>query len=482
MSSRYSNRAQLLLVLLVSVFLFANISALAFVMFTPAAQKARVIFLLTIFIITLCTSLPIGFSLLRRMLRPYNQLVGEAKRARIGTLALDANASRDEAQFVLDTFKSVIAQLQQQQHALEELSARANARAVSAEEFSARIVASVPSGLLTFDARGATTLVNAPAQSLLELKGEACGQNLQTLLKHAPDLAELIERCLGTGQLYRREEVIATMMDGRTKRLGATIAPINPPSASEGRGVLCLLTDITEVTNLREQVALKRNLENLGEMAAGLSHEFKNALATLHGYAQLLQNIQQDEQGRAAAASLLQEVRSLADMITAFLNFARPQPLVLAEVSLRELIYECADELQKFYQSRRVELHIEGDFPKIRADETMLRQALLNLLRNAAEAIDETQTMRQVNVRGTLSTQATPFHARMVTIEISDTGRGISLTDLQRIFIPFFTTKAKGHGVGLALAHRVITEHGGTLTASNALKGGAIFTINFPLP
>jgi signal transduction histidine kinase len=244
------------------------------------------------------------------------------------------------------------------------------------------------------------------------------------------------------------------------------------------------LTDITEVTRLREQVALKRNLESLGEMSAGLAHEFKNAMAALHGYAQFLQSIDHDERGQAAAAGLLQEVRSLSEMSTAFLNFARPQPLQLEDVPLDELIDECARELNPLFEERRVELVVENvssaEGPQrieIQGDTRMLRQALLNLVRNAAEAIEEDQTARRVAVN--LSSQ-TERGQPWATISISDTGHGIPEADLQRIFIPFFTTKSHGHGVGLALAHRVITEHGGTLTVANAVDGGALFTIRLP--
>ena len=88
------------------------------------------------------------------------------------------------------------------------------------------------------------------------------------------------------------------------------------------------------MTELREQVALKNNLESLGEMSAGLAHEFKNAIATLQGYAQLLQSMELNEKAQVAAGSLLNEVRNLSSMVTAFLNFARPQPLQLEEVSV----------------------------------------------------------------------------------------------------------------------------------------------------
>jgi signal transduction histidine kinase len=146
---------------------------------------------------------------------------------------------------------------------------------------------------------------------------------------------------------------------------------------------------------------------------------------------------------------------------------------------LSEVIADCALELKPLYDERRITLVTEGVFPSIQADETMLRQALLNLLRNAAEAIDEEQAVRRVTVRGARLHDASD--EEWANIEISDTGSGLAEADLQRIFIPFFTTKSKGHGVGLALAHRVITDHGGTLSAANVPEGGAVFNIRLPL-
>ena len=476
MLPRYRSRVQLVLAVLVGLFLLANLFAVMLIARAPAAQAARGPVLLTILVVTLIVSLLCLVLLLRWLLRPYRQLVGEAERAPV---AARSGKARDEAEFVLETFQSVVAQLQAQRRELEMLTARASERADSAEKFSERIVASVPSGLVAFDARGRATVVNAPARALIGADGAPEGQHLRLLLRNTPELAEMVERCLQTGNLYRREEVSATASDGRKRRLGATVAPIDPTPDQGSGGALCLLVDITEVTQLREQVALKKSLESLGEMSAGLAHEFKNALATLHGYAQLMQNLKLDERGQSAASSLLQEVRNLSAMVTAFLNFARPQPLDLTDVSLSELISDCALELKTLYDERRITLITEGDFPSIQADETMLRQALLNLLRNAAEAIDEEQAARRVTVRGARIQEASA--EQWAGIEISDTGGGLAESDLQRIFIPFFTTKSKGHGVGLALAHRVITDHGGTLSAANAPAGGAVFSIRLPL-
>jgi signal transduction histidine kinase len=354
----------------------------------------------------------------------------------------------------------------------------------------------VPSGLIAFDGSGRSMVINGPGRELLQDERADLGQPVATLLKNIPQLAEMVEQCLKSGKLYRREEI--ETLEKLPRRIGATVAPIGLARGDGERGALCLLTDITEVTQLREQVALKNNLESLGEMSAGLAHEFKNAIATLHGYAQLLQSSELDANGDLAASSLLNEVRNLSDMVTSFLNFARPQPLQLDEVSVSELINECAGELQPLFVERDVKLlfaettnarmttpvNIEAATRNtgslmLRADERMLRQALLNLMRNAAEAIPADKSERRVDV--TVGSEQDQSGGDWVMIEIKDTGEGIPISDLHRIFIPFFTTKATGHGVGLALAHRVITQHGGTLTAGNAKSGGAVFTVRLPV-
>jgi PAS domain S-box-containing protein len=474
---RHENRAQLALALLVGLLLLANLFTLTLVALTPATRAERAPLLFTVFLVTLVVSVPSILLLPRWLLRPYRQLVDEAERAPVDASA--RGRARDESEFVLETFQEVVAQLRAKQRELERLSARAAERAATAEQFSERVVASLPSGLVAFNSEGRATVVNAPARALLGVGDREADGDFRTLLARAPELVELVGRCLKTGELYRREEVAAKSDAGRARRLGVTVAPIDPAPAGGSRGVLCMLTDITEIAELREALARRRNLESLGEMSAGLAHEFKNALATLHGYAQLLQNAALDGDARASAtAALLGEVRELSEMVTSFLNFARPNPPDFDDVSLRELLDACAADLRTLFDERSTSLQIEGEFPEVRADERMLRRALLNLVRNAAEAIPDEAADRRVNVRGSIEHDAEG--RAWVRVEIEDTGGGIPEEDLQRIFIPFFTTKSKGHGVGLALAHRVATDHGGTLSASNSHAGGAVFTLRLP--
>ena len=462
------SRRQLSLTILAAVFLLTAVIIFALFALAPNIADFYQPFLLTAFIVALFISLVFIAWLLRGILRPYSQLISEAERAPVTHSAKPQN----EAAFVLETFQSVVAQLQAQREELERLTAEASQRADSAELFSERIVASMPTGLIAFDLSGTATVANAPARTLFGNANKLEGETYRFIFRGAPELANMVQACLESGKIFRREEIEAAASD-QVKRLGATVAPIDP-SATGSKGALCLITDITEVMQLREQVALKRNLESLGEMSAGLAHEFKNAMAALHGYAQLLQSLDQDERATSAADALVQEVRNLSDMTTAFLNFARPQPLQLDEVSLSELLADCDRELKPLCEERHVGLSIDADdLLTARADPRMLRQALLNLLRNAAEAIPDDADRREVSVVA----QADKTARGWVSITIRDTGPGIPAADLPKVFIPFFTTKASGHGVGLPLAHRIITEHGGSLTVTNAPAGGAVFTI-----
>ena len=466
------SRFQYGLIMLTGLFLLAALFAILLYALTPETPALRGPILLASFIAILLGSLLCILFLLRWLLRPYHQLIGEAERA---SAAKELLKSQDEAEFVLETFQSVVAQLQEQRKELEQLSAEARERASSAEKFSEHIVASLPSGLIAFDSGGLSMVINTPGRTLLGVDGRALGESYETLLANHGDLAKMVGDCLKRGTLYRRSEVEARTEEGQLRRLGATIAPIELPPDRGPRGALCLLTDITEVAELREQVALKNNLESLGEMSAGLAHEFKNAIATLQGYAQLLQSLDLNDKAQVAAASLLNEVRNLATMVTAFLNFARPQPLQLEEVDLRALVLDCKTELEPVFEELNVDLTVESEAGiKIYADERMLRLGLQNLMRNAAESIPSEKLPRSVVVRAAKE-------MNLAVVEVRDTGTGIPPAQLQKIFIPFFTTKPKGHGVGLALTHRVITEHGGTLTAANSPEGGAVFTIKIPL-
>ena len=231
------NRYQFGLTLLTGFFLLATLFAVLLYALTPATPATRGPLLLTAFVAILLGTLVCILFFLRWVLRPYRQLVGEAEKASVESRS---PKSKDEASFVLETFQSVVAQLQEQRKALEQLSNQASKRADSAEKFSERIVASVPSGLIAFDGTGHSMVINAPGRALLEVDGSALGEPVATILRKMPQLAEMVEQCLQTGKLYRREEIETVTSEQTPRRLGATVAPIDLVRSRTTRRALSL--------------------------------------------------------------------------------------------------------------------------------------------------------------------------------------------------------------------------------------------------
>src|SRR5213079_3336911 len=159
-----SSRLQVLLTILAGIFLLGTVMIFAVFALAPGTAVVYRPFLLTAFVVTIFISLVSIAWLLRGLLRPYSQLIGEARRAPVA----HSGKTQNEAAFVLETFQSVIAQLQDQQKELQRLSERASQRADSAERFSDRIVASMPTGLIAFDAGGHATVINGPARDLFQ--------------------------------------------------------------------------------------------------------------------------------------------------------------------------------------------------------------------------------------------------------------------------------------------------------------------------
>src|SRR2546426_3910788 len=215
-----ASRLQILLTILAGIFLFATVLIFAVFALAPGTAVVYRPFLLTAFVVTLFVSLVCIAWLLRGLLRPYSQLVGEARRAPVA----HSGKTQNEAAFVLETFQSVIAQLQDQQQELKRLGDQASQRADSAERFSDRIVASMPTALIAFDSTGKATVMNRPARTLFEVTRSlsenidtASGRHFRAILSGVPMLADLVESCLASGRLFRREEIEATNGSGLTR-------------------------------------------------------------------------------------------------------------------------------------------------------------------------------------------------------------------------------------------------------------------------
>ncbi|HZM86499.1 MAG TPA: ATP-binding protein [Blastocatellia bacterium] len=487
------NKARLAMLVLVLALL--SLIALSLALFSRSGNQVGaspiLIYLFSYQILALALGIGLVFLLIRWLLRPYRRMVEAARGSPVR-----ASAAISEGEFVAQTFQALVEQLQANEKELAHLHELERRRAERSERFSERLIANIPSGLITIDSKGIVTSVNAhamkifirePASQSVQSRQIHTGELLSPIVDYrsffssSPRMVEMISECLDKATTFRREEVALVLSGSRVRRVGLSVSPICD-AAQNIEGALCLMTDITEVIELRERMKLKDNLASLGEMAAGLAHEFKNSLATIHGYVQLLDaqavGRSSDSERQAALDASLNEVRLLSKLVTDFLNFARPHDLNPVNVDLREIVEASADEIKPQLTRNSIAIRIDGVFPRLAGDESLLRRAFINLLRNAVEAIDPLSIKKAIVIFGAVDSGN---DGRYAHVRVGDTGTGISPEHLPHVFIPFFTTKSRGYGIGLALVQKILVAHGGDVSVEKSDSSGTVFHCRLPL-
>lgn len=382
--------------------------------------------------------------------------------------------SDNPAAFMTASMQAVIKKLKEQEKELELLHRAERERAQQTERMSEAVTRNMPAGLLLVNSAGLISSANPAAEAALGVKSLAF-RRYSEVLGRGTRLTELVAGCLEHGRTFRREEVEYLTPSHELRQLGVTISPIQSNN-NEVTGALCLLSDLTELAALQKQIHTKENLAALGELSAGIAHEFKNALATISGYAQMIRSeAQPGTEMHEHGDLILRQTRSLTHVVTEFLKFARPLELADEQVSLSPLIEQIVVEVSEAVPN--VPFSVLGDFGEVSGDDALLRQALLNLARNAAEAASDNPAGGRVVLRGDLEKSGTLQGQRIL---ITDNGSGIPPESLGKIFMPFYTTKANGTGLGLAVVQKIIVQHGGSIEARNQPSGGAEFIVWLP--
>jgi signal transduction histidine kinase len=391
--------------------------------------------------------------------------------------------------FMTASMQGVIEKLRAQEKELARLHLLAQERAQESERLTEEVTRNMPTGLLLVNATGAIGSTNPAAEEALGIRPLRY-RSYKEILGAESQLTQMLSACLKSGQTFHRGEIDHITQQGETRRLGVTISPIfhavrsslrvskDAPAEREAKisGALCLMSDLTELTALQKQIRWKENLASLGEMSAGIAHEFKNALATVSGYAQMIRSEAPAGEIRDSAVKILDQTRSLTHVVTEFLRFAKPLEICYETVPMHSLVERVSEETREAMPDCAIEF--EGSFEQLPGDEALLRQALLNLARNGAEAAKGAGKVPRVKISGTVEELGGRKWQRIC---ISDNGPGIPQTDLPKIFLPFYTTKSEGTGLGLAVVQKVALQHGGSIEARNRSDGGADFLLWLPL-
>ena len=350
------------------------------------------------------------------------------------------------------------------------------ARAEASERLSGQIVASLTAGLVVTDLDGCVRIVNPSSRRLLGLGDGPLEGRVREVLGQQSPLTAAIEECLRERRPIVRRTV--ELADSRTPvtHVGVTVSPL-VSEAGAPAGVICLFTDLSAVVDLEEQLRLKDTLARLGELTAGLAHEFRNGLATVHGYARLLNLEALAPNDRKYVEALRAETDALGEVVTNFLNFARPTPLTALPVDVGQLAHRIAEDYQADAAARGGQVVVRGVWGVVDGDEVLLRQALGNLVRNAIEACTGAGVAPDVVLNSVVDPGA-----RLVRISVTDNGPGIEPAMRDRVFRPFFTTRSNGTGLGLALVQKIAVTHNGRVQALGGAGGtGTTMLMTLPL-
>jgi len=338
------------------------------------------------------------------------------------------------------------------------------------------VLDSLTDGVLVSDEEHNLILVNKPAERLIPLAGaEIYERRIWDAIADEEIAAFLRESLENQESVFDREFTLDH--SGLTRTLALSVLPV----VKEGhiQGNLLHLTDITERKSKEARLRRAESLASLSTLAAGVAHEIKNPLGSIGIHIQLMQkSLQAEDIDRDRVQGYIdvvnEEVSRLNKIVVDFLFAMRPMNVELDDGDLNDVVQGVLDFVQYELESSDIELEVElaPRLPRIELDEKYLKQALMNIVKNAIAAMPEGGTLR---VR-------TDRSGDEVRLSIGDTGVGMSDEVAEKIFEPYFTTKDFGSGIGLTLVYKVVKEHLGEVFVDTEEGEGTTFTLSFPVP
>jgi signal transduction histidine kinase len=400
----------------------------------------------------------------------------------------------NESAFVTASMQGVIEKLRAKQKELERLHLLAQERTQQVERLNEEVFRNMPTGLMLVNAAGIIGITNPALEDALGMRSLRY-RSYKEVLSGESDLAVMICECLISGA-FQHGKVEHLTRAGDVRRLNVTISPIeqsakaamqNAKSGNAVRersdatnerkpsGVICLICDMTELTALQDQIRSNESLVAMGEMAAAMAREFKNALGTISVQAETIDDDAASDAIRNSAETILNQARAMTHAITEFLRLAKPTDIHRKPVRLQEIVASVMDEARSCASEYAAECR--GEFAEVSGDEQLLRRALMNLMQNAVEAL-ENATDPRVTIQGTIESLGGRKWQR---ISVTDNGPGIPEQDISKIFLPFYSTKTDGAGIGLMVVRKIALDHGGNVEACNGQGTGAEFLLWLPL-
>jgi signal transduction histidine kinase len=397
-----------------------------------------------------------------KFIRPVEEMLDQAARLR-------DNAGGDhDARYLVQTFREAVERIQQQSQEIDHLRDAAASRGPNVSEMARALNRNFSSGFLALDANGDVVAINDAGREILGITGDPVGRNVSTG-EFPRAFAEIVRGSLQSRTALTRREVL---LEPAGTLIGITTVPIEAENSF--LGLFALYTDLTTFRAMEGRLRDLESLVGLGQMSAGIAHEFRNSLFTILGYLRLAQRDGTVEEQQTKVAHAETEAKKLASAVDALLNFSKPLKLGSQRLLLDELTKSVIDRFSAEHGDIQFETNI-AQAVEINGDREVLGRALENVVRNAVDAV----RARHADGGGRIEAAVTAEPNPRVTIR--DNGIGLDTEQAANVLLPFQSMKAEGFGLGLPLARKIVLQHGGTLSISGTPGEGAVVVIDlFP--
>lgn len=430
---------------------------------------------------SLCVAWLVSYFLARRVTAPLQAITAAARSISRGVLTPIPEArTGDEIAVLSDSIADMTATLIDQQEALK----RQIMEIIALKGYQESLLQTMNEGLVTLGAQGDVITFNSRTLEILDVHGAddaARRVEIRARLSEFGEILSIAERLLaGTVAATDLREFAA---DPESKVLLVGFAALGDVGGT--REVIITLHDITELRRLEQEVKRNERLAAIGGFSAAMAHEIRNPLTAIKTFTGMVwEKAGQPTFVESFDTYVSAGIERIEGIVNDLLRLSRPPALQLEPVDVGEVLDDALALLQEDLEAARIDstFDYEASSHVITADHEQLYRAVFNIMLNAIQAMKEDSPGGRLEVAvapGELPGKAGPRTA--VTVTIADSGPGIPPERLEQIFTPYFTTKGqRGTGLGLAITHKIVTEHGGALSAANRRGGGAVFSITLP--
>ena len=436
-------------------------------------NPVKTFYLMTLVFVTLLIIFAaswIGFHLAKTITVPIEKLANATKAVSKGDLNVRVeDTASDELGVLIDSFNQMISDLNQSQKNIAQKTSESESR----QQYIETLLNNITTGVLALDPEGRITTINPSARTMLAIsEPRPVSKMYREVLGHVryAEIFKNIENGLKNRYQYSEKEIHIDF-GNQTVTLSLSISPL-PQGEEEFSGMIVVLDNLTQLIKAQKMAAWK-------EVAQRVAHEIKNPLTPIQLSAErIIKTLKKSGADSSAiiqegARTIVSEAGTIKSLVDEFSSFARMPKIQLEPTDLHLLINQTISLFTGIFEDIEFETFFSAGIPEeVMLDEEQMKRVFINIFDNAIDAMNKKGKIR-------IQTATEKINQRIV-ITITDTGPGIPISDKDKLFLPYYSTKKKGSGLGLAIVSQVINEHNGTIEVDNQKAMGAKFTLRIP--